>query len=92
MTTSADLILTNARVLTLEAGQPVAQAVALAGEAIVGVGGCRDMSGFLGPKTRVIDCRGLALLPGFVDAHCHLLATAASLMDVDCGPDSTSAS
>ena len=88
MTSFAYLILTNARVLTMEAGQPTAEAVALTGEIIVGVGSCRDMAGFRGPRTRVIDCRGLTLLPGFVDAHCHLLAQAASLMGVDCGPDS----
>ncbi len=88
MTAFADLILTNARVLTLEAAQPAAEAVALAGETIVGVGSCRDMAAFRGPKTRVIDCRELTLLPGFVDAHCHLLAQAAALTGVDCSPDS----
>ena len=36
---------------------------------------------------RVVDCAGRTLIPGFVDAHMHLLAYAASLRDVDCGPD-----
>jgi predicted amidohydrolase YtcJ len=39
-----------------------------------------------GVATRIIDCRGGTLIPGFNDAHCHVLATAASLLAVDCNP------
>ena len=37
---------------------------------------------------RVIDCRGLTLIPGLIDSHCHILAQAAAMQGVDCGPDS----
>lgn len=87
MTFFADLLLTNARVLTLEPGQPVAEAVAIRGETIVIVGNDAQVASLRGPETRVIDCRERTLLPGFIDAHCHLLALAASLSGVDCGPD-----
>jgi predicted amidohydrolase YtcJ len=87
ITLPADLLLTNARVLTLEPGQPVAEAVAARGETIVAVGGNAQVASLRGPETRVVDCREHVLLPGFNDAHCHLLALAASLTGVDCGSD-----
>ena len=82
----ADLILTNARVLTLEPGQPIAEAVAIAGDSIIGVGSHREVAAFYSPRSETLDCRGLTLLPGFVDSHCHLLAMAAALTGVDCSP------
>ena len=82
----ADLILTNARVLTLEPDQPIAEAVAIAGDSIIGVGSHREVAAFQGPRSEMLDCRGLTLLPGFVDSHCHLLAVAAALTGVDCSP------
>ena len=85
-----DLLLLNATVLTLEQGQPRAEAVALRGQDILAVGRRADVAPLAGAKTRTIDCQGLALLPGFVDAHCHLLATAASLQGLDCGPGAVS--
>ena len=41
-------------------------------------------------QTRAIDCQGGTLVPGFNDAHCHILATAASLLAVDCSPSAVS--
>ena len=80
----------NATVLTLEPGQPRAEAVALRGQDILAVGRRADVAPLARANTRTIDCQGLALLPGFVDAHCHLLATAASLQGLDCRPEAVS--
>ena len=82
-----DLLLLNARVLTLDQQQPRAEAVALKGETIIAVGGQADVARLAGPDTQTIDCQGMCLLPGFVDAHCHLLATASSLQGLRCGPE-----
>ncbi|MCH8744300.1 MAG: amidohydrolase [Chloroflexi bacterium] len=84
---TADLILCNARAITLNPRQPLAQAVAIAGESIQAVGGSREIQALASAKTQVVDCRGLTLLPGFIDAHCHLLALAGSLTGVDCSPE-----
>ena len=87
MSTSADLLLINAQVLTLEPKQPRAEAVAVRGESIAAVGSYDQVVALRGPRTRTIDCQGMALLPGFVDAHCHMLSLAASLTAVNCGPE-----
>jgi predicted amidohydrolase YtcJ len=71
--------------------QPRAQAVAVRGERILAVGSDGEILGQ--PRSRdaeVIDCRGQAVLPGFIDAHCHVLAYAASLLAVDCSQDAVS--
>ena len=44
----------------------------------------------MGRATRAIDCQGGTLVPGFHDAHCHILAAAASLLAVDCSPAAVS--
>ena len=86
----ADLILTNARVLTMERQKPQAWFVAVAGGKIAGTAGIEEAQGFKGPHTREIDCRGMTLVPGFNDAHCHLMSLASSLRSIDCRPDRAS--
>ena len=87
----ADLVLVNAKVITLDPQQPVAEAVATRGEVILAAGRRTDVESLAGPLSRTIDCRGMTLLPGFVDAHCHLLAMAASLQGLDCSSESLTA-
>ena len=83
-------MLVNAEVLTLEPGQPIAEAVALKGETIIAVGGRAEVARLAGPDTKTLDCQGMCLLPGFIDAHCHLFATASSLQGLRCGPTEVS--
>jgi predicted amidohydrolase YtcJ len=75
----ADLIITNARVWTVDARLPAAEAVAVAGDRIVAVGSVADIDLWRGSATRVIDGRGRRLLPGFNDAHLHLMIGGAEL-------------
>lgn len=79
----ADLCLYNADVLTLDRRRPRAQLVAVAGGRIIRVGANEERSEYSAPQ---IDCEGKALVPGFIDAHCHLFALASSLLSVDCSP------
>ncbi len=76
MTTHADLVITNATVITMNANEPRAGAVAVAGGRIVAVGSGDEMDRWMGPATDVIDLRGGVLSPGFVEPHSHLLAMA----------------
>jgi predicted amidohydrolase YtcJ len=70
----------------MEPSRPRAEAVAVAGDRLLAVGSEAGVARHRGPRTRLIDGRGGTLLPGFIDAHCHLLSYAASLLSVDCSP------
>jgi predicted amidohydrolase YtcJ len=70
---TADLIVTNAKVWTVDANHPRAQAVAVLGDRIVLVGSNADVEGLRGPHTRMIDAGGKLLVPGFNDAHVHFV-------------------
>ena len=83
----ADVILTNARVPSKEPRNATAGYVAVKGGKILAVGAMKEARQIKGPGTREIDCQGMALEPGFNDAHCHLLALASSLRAIDCRPD-----
>jgi predicted amidohydrolase YtcJ len=79
MSFEPDLLLANARVLTMDPARPRAAAVAVAGGRIVGVyDGVPDVS-----AAQVIDLKGAALIPGFHDAHNHMVGFGLSLTEVD---------
>lgn len=78
-----DLILHNARIYTVDARNSIAEAVAIAGDRIVRVGSDRDVVSLKGPSTRVVNLRGATIVPGFHDAHAHVVGLGASLQDVD---------
>jgi len=68
----ATLIIENARVLTMDPDRPRAEAVAIGGAMILGVGSREDMDAFAGPDTRRFDAQGKTVLPGFVESHLHI--------------------
>ncbi len=68
----------------MDAARPRAEAVAINDGRIVSVGGAREAARALDAGVERVDCSGGVLLPAFIDAHCHLLAYAASLRSVDC--------
>ena len=83
---TADLILYDANVVTLDSNCPRAQLVAVRGGKVLAVTNNEALAEFRGPKTTIIDCRGHTVLPGFNDAHCHLVALAKSLVSLNVGP------
>ena len=89
MTAPADLILTNARVHTLERDHdgpaPDAEAVAVRDGRIVDVDSAYDVGFLESAETRVLDLGGRTVLPGFVDAHTHLEMVGRRARETDLG-------
>jgi predicted amidohydrolase YtcJ len=69
---SADLLLVNGRVLTMDAHDAVAQAVAVKDGKIVAVGTSAEIEPLAGASTQVIDLDGRTAIPGLTDCHVHL--------------------
>ncbi|MER6998317.1 amidohydrolase [Streptomyces sp. NPDC000410] len=68
---TADLILTGARVRTLDPGRPEATAVAVKDGLIAAVGDDGDVRDWRGPGTETVDLAGATLTPGLTDSHSH---------------------
>lgn len=82
---SADYVLTNGAVYTIDAASPRAEAVAVTGKTITYVGSKEGVAAYVGRDTQVIDLQGRMLLPGFVESHIHpTLAIVASGADLPC--------
>ncbi|MGX2997626.1 amidohydrolase [Streptomyces sp. JNUCC 64] len=67
----ADLVLTGARVRTLDPARPTATAVAVRGGRIAAVGDEGDVRDWRSARTEVVDLAGATLVPGLTDAHSH---------------------
>ena len=70
---SADLILANGKIITVDDKFTIAQAVAIKGDRIVAVGTTQQIGQMAGAATRRIDLRGRSVVPGLIDNHMHLL-------------------
>ena len=78
-----DLIIVNATIHTMDARQPLAEAVAIYGNRIAAVGLTKEIRQMAGTRTRVIDAGGRLVLPGFNDSHVHFLGGGFQLSSVD---------
>lgn len=76
---SADLIITNARLLTMNKANLRAESLAIAGNRILAVGSNADMKALKGSHTRVIDAQMNTVMPGIVESHIHLFGGAVEL-------------
>ena len=72
MTGPADLIVTNAKIATLDAQDSLAQALAIKGDRFLAVGGVEEIKRFATPETRRIDADGKLVVPGLIDGHAHM--------------------
>lgn len=76
----ADLVIVHAHVITMNAKQPSAEAVAIQNERIVWVGNNEDAEKLFSKSIRRLDLHGATVLPGIIDAHTHLIELGKSLL------------
>jgi predicted amidohydrolase YtcJ len=85
--TSAEIIVTNAVVRTMDPSRPQATAFAIGGGKIIGVGSDEEVRGLAGEGTEMVDLAGAAVIPGLVDVHNHhLMAGEADLYQLGFSP------
>ena len=83
---SFDTVFYNAKVITLDPAVPEALLVAVKGDRIALVAQRETAGDLKGCAANIVDCAGRTLLPGFVDAHCHVSAYAENLVSLSLSP------
>jgi predicted amidohydrolase YtcJ len=79
----ADLLVTNARIYTVDDARPVVAAMAVRDGRVLFTGSLREAMALGGAATRVVDLGGRTVIPGMVDAHGHLLGLGQALRNID---------
>ena len=72
----ADLILYNAKIVTVDAQFHIVDSMAVRGDRIVATGARDQVAKLAGPATRQVDLKGKTVLPGLMDSHSHALSAA----------------
>jgi len=68
----ADLVIKNAKIITIDEKNPRAEAIAVKGEFIIAVTSNKNINQYIKEgTTKVIDAKGRLVIPGFNDAHAH---------------------
>ena len=75
---TADTILTNGKIITVDQQFSIQEAVAVRDGKILSVGKTADIRKFAGPNTRLIDLQGRTVIPGLIDSHLHGIRAALS--------------
>src|SRR5258706_2252036 len=76
-----DLILHDAKVITVDKAFSVQQAIAIQGNQIIRVGSNEEILKLRGDRTEVVKLHGLTILPGLMDSHTHPLSAAMTEAD-----------
>ena len=73
---TADLVLTNGKIVTVDDRFTIAQALAVKGGRVIAVGSDADIEKLKGPATQVIDLQRRTVIPGLIDNHAHYMRAA----------------
>jgi predicted amidohydrolase YtcJ len=79
----ADLVLTNGNVVTVDAQNPTAAAIAVTDGHITALGSVAEITAYIGDSTEVIDLKGQTAIPGLIEGHGHYTSFGGSLMILD---------
>ncbi len=77
---TADLILTNAVIHTMDKNKMTAEAIAIHADSILFVGSAKETKKFQGEQTNIIDVKQNTIIPGFIEGHGHFSGLGYSLM------------
>lgn len=80
---SADLIIYNGNITTLDAQNPQAELIAVKGDRISYVGKNSTLDSLKNSETRLIDARGKRVIPAFIEGHAHFLSVGDALLTLD---------
>ncbi|NUO01868.1 MAG: amidohydrolase [Saprospiraceae bacterium] len=80
---TADIILINGNIYTVDAAKPRVEAIAIKGDRIVKTGTTAEIERMKGEKTEVVDLNGQFVMPGFIEGHGHFSGLGASLMNLN---------
>ena len=69
---AADVVLHGGKIITVNAGFAIAEAVAIAGNRIAYIGANAGALAMADARTQVIDLKGRAVMPGLIDGHAHM--------------------
>jgi predicted amidohydrolase YtcJ len=83
---SADLVLKNGKLLTMDAARPRVEALAVRDDRIIAVGSAAEIKAYMSSQTRVIDLEGQLAVPGIIEGHGHYMSLGESLMGLDLRP------
>ncbi|PYI91517.1 MAG: amidohydrolase [Verrucomicrobia bacterium] len=79
----ADVIVTHAKIWTGDKRTPAAEALAIIGDRIVGLGSAAEINAWRDRSTKVVDAGGRRVVPGFNDAHVHFVDGGRQLDNID---------
>jgi predicted amidohydrolase YtcJ len=83
LSSGADLVLRNGKIVTLDPANPQVSAIAISGGKIVALGSDSDVAREIQSGTRVIDLRGRVAIPGFIEGHGHFTAIGQAKTELD---------
>ncbi len=85
----AELLLTNAKIRTMDTSRPLAQSLAVLNGRIIAIGDNHELANLAGPDTIVLNLKEKTVLPAFIDAHEHLSWFSESSLTLNCSPQKT---
>lgn len=80
---TAELVLLNGKIVTMDASKPVVEALAVNRGRILTIGGSQEIKSYISGSTQVIDLKGKLAIPGFIESHGHFTSLGHALMKLD---------
>lgn len=80
---TADLILINGKIVTVDDQIPQVEALAIKGDTIMAIGSGDEIEALRGADTEIMDLEGRLAIPGFIESHAHFLGLGNARMILD---------